>query len=143
VHQAPPVGIVASNAGAWRWIHIGLPALAAGVVVAWLLGLGEVDAIGAGAAAAVAAFAAGLLARRLAQPQPLELRWDGRVWLAGGEPVGVELMIDLGSWLLLRLSGGRRRRWLAVPQHEAGSAWHGLRAALYAPPGAPATPTDV
>jgi hypothetical protein len=126
VHQAPPVGIVASNAGAWRWAHIVLPALAAGVFTAWAVGLLLLPA-------AAAAIAVGLLAGRR-RPQALELRWDGRAWLADGEPVEVEVMIDLGSWLLLRLrAGGRRTRWLAVPRREAGSAWHSLRTALYAP----------
>ena len=137
MRQAPPVGIVVSNAGAWRWIHIGLPALAAGVVAAWALGLLEADAAATFAASAAAALAVGLAASR-GRPQPVELRWDGHAWLAAGEPVEVELMIDLGGWLLLRLgAAGRRRRWLAVPRREAGAAWHGLRAALYAPASAP------
>ncbi len=44
------------------------------------------------------------------------------------------VMIDLGSWMLLRL-GVRRGLgcpdWVAVSAGELGLAWHGLRVALY------------
>jgi hypothetical protein len=51
-------------------------------------------------------------------------------------------MIDLGSWMLLRLHtqrGRASRDWVAVSQRLVGPSWHGLRVALYcAAPGLPA-----
>lgn len=56
-------------------------------------------------------------------------------------PCSPGVMIDLGSWMLLRL-GVRRGLgcpdWVAVSAGELGLAWHGLRVALYcAPPSRP------
>ena len=77
------------------------------------------------------------------------LRWDGECWwqLPPEGPAlrlhRLDLMIDLGGWMLLRArSGGPRAwaapgRWCAVAAADVPSCWHGLRLALYHGPASP------
>ncbi len=75
------------------------------------------------------------LAWRLLRGGAVALTWDGRQWLAGGEPRQVGLMLQTSPFLLLRLQAApRRTTWLAVERGEAGPAWHGLLVALHATP---------
>ena len=47
----------------------------------------------------------------------------------------LEVAMDLGGLLLLRLVGQRRTRvWLPVQRRGLESQWHGLRCAVYSPP---------
>ena len=78
------------------------------------------------------------------------LRWDGQAWWHGphseaAHPLhSVDLMMDLGGWMLLRARDepvSRRSwpgRWCGMGHRDAGPAWHGLRLALYHGRGAPA-----
>jgi hypothetical protein len=82
-----------------------------------------------------------------------DLFWDGRRWhvapiARSGQHAGagsLEVTIDLGSWMLLRLDlppdGGVRRTavWLPVARRSVGADWHALRCAVHAvvPPGGP------
>jgi hypothetical protein len=60
--------------------------------------------------------------RRAGQPQAM----DG----------SLEAKLDLGSWMLLRFDATSGRAcWLTARRQAAGSAWHALRATLYAPGG--------
>jgi hypothetical protein len=46
----------------------------------------------------------------------------------------VEPRIDLGSWLLLALHSPEGvTRWCTAGRRRAGTAWHPLRATLFAP----------
>jgi hypothetical protein len=83
--------------------------------------------------AAVLALAIAALSWRLAATRPLDLVWDGQRWMSDGVPGRLDVMLDVGSALLLRLrpDSGRQPRWLAVTAAEAGPAWHGLRVAAY------------
>jgi hypothetical protein len=81
---------------------------------------------------------AAVVAARAGRQEPTDLLWDGQVWKAGGQRVGLELMMDLGSWKLIRLRPDQAGpvRWLALTSTDAGSALHALQVALYArPPG--------
>jgi len=47
----------------------------------------------------------------------------------------LEVAMDLGAFLLLRLVDERRRSaWLPVQRRGLEAQWHGLRCAVYAPP---------
>ena len=74
-----------------------------------------------------------VLSWRCAAPVPLDLGWDGQRWSANGQLGQLDVMLDVGSALLLRLRpvAGGRPRWMAVTASEAGAAMHGLRVAAY------------
>ena len=105
------------------------------------------------ASLAIGAGAARLAGQTLAVPRQL-LQWDGAAWSAGAEAAvlqagRVTLMIDLGTWMLVRFTPGgpavppRRlaARWLAFACRGDGRAtWAALRVALYATPAAAAEP---
>ena len=65
-------------------------------------------------------------------------RHDG-IWTfapdAGAPRSGtLEVAIDLGAFLLLRLDRGGAGPWLPVQRRGLESQWHALRCAVYAPP---------
>jgi len=141
----PPVRVLSDGAGLWRGIQWSLRAAAAGVVSYWA----ATQLLGPDARMAAACVLVGLLwafveARR--PPEPARhLAWDGQVWTLSrpaAEPVAgrVAVMLDLGSWMLLRFDrqpparpGWRGRVWLPLKQSDAGVAWPAVRAALFAP----------
>jgi hypothetical protein len=130
--RAPPAVAVCCTGGwPWRLLNTALPALASGVAAAWVLLRFDAPV----APAAVVAAAVLLGAWRLSRPRPRLLQWDGQRWTADGLPGRLQLMLDLGGFLLLRLHpAAGRGTWLAVTAAEAGAAWHGLRAAVYSRP---------
>jgi hypothetical protein len=143
--------------------------LAVGTVASWLvqrLGIG--GAPSAWAAVLGLALAASFGVWRRGAALVLRLEWTGREWrlrpwlqappdalpaqsahcaalLGAARPCAPMVMIDLGSWMLLRLEAADKAdrwwpsfQWLAVSQRLVGPSWHGLRVALYgAPPGRP------
>jgi len=125
VRHAPPVGVTGSGQGVWRAALAAAPALAGAALAAWWpLPSGGVVLAG------LAGAAAGWF---VAPPKPFALRWDGERWQADGVPGRTDVMLDLGSWMLLRhRADGRGTRWLAVTRREAAAAWPALRAALFA-----------
>ncbi|MBA4178359.1 MAG: hypothetical protein C0505_17645 [Leptothrix sp. (in: Bacteria)] len=130
--RAPPAVAVRCTGGwPWRLLNLALPALAAGVAAAWSLlhlGASPLPALALGLAVLL------LLGRRWHARAQL-LQWDGQRWTADGVPGRLQLMIDAGPWLLLRLhTVPGPAPWLAVTAAEAGAAWHGLRAAVYSRP---------
>mgnify|MGYP001187685297 CR=1 FL=1 len=138
--RAPPAVAVRCTGGwPWRLLNVALPALAAGVAAAWVLRHVEASV----APAAMVAAAVLLLAWRLSRPRERLLQWDGQRWTVDGVPGRLQLMVDLGRFLLLRLHPEQGRGpWLAVTATEAGAAWHALRAAVYSrPPETPAGAT--
>lgn len=125
MRHAPPVGVTGSGQGAWRAVLALGPALAAAAVAAWWP-LPAPAAVLAAAAGAVAGWF-------VAPPQPFSLHWDGEHWQADGLPGRTDVMLDLGSWMLLRhRAEGRRARWLPVARRDAAASWPALRAALFA-----------
>lgn len=142
MRPAPAVTVRCAGARPWRALQAGLSALAAAAFSAWAF-------LHAGAAPVWALAAAGLCAAGLsaalwrAGSAPAgRLCWDGREWSVDGQPGRVQLMLDLGSLMVLRQARGRfRARWLAVATGEAGVHGHALRSALYArAPGDAAAP---
>ena len=135
MRAAPPVSVEATGGIAWRVVRTLLPALAAVVTLAWGLGHAAPQtsaAVFAFAAASVALVVA-VPAWRSYPPHSVALRWDGQWWSADGSAGRLDVAMDLGGWLLLRLhpADGARPRWIAVTATEVGLALHGLRAALY------------
>ncbi len=123
----------------WRALRVGLLALAAAALAAWGLGHAGWPAAWAAVVPVVAALAAWPLVRTV----PVNLAWDGQRWTADAVPGRLDVMIDAGGALLLRLRPDARRlpsRWIAVTAREAGPALHALRAAAYAR--APSNPRD-
>lgn len=148
MRHPPPVAVTCSGGAPWRAVQALLAAIAAAAVVAWASAW-LADGRPSAAAALLAALAAGLPIWRLAAPRPVALRWDGAEWSADGAPCAAEVAIDLGRWLLLRLTPTPgRSRWLALDAREAGPRLHLLRAALYcaaapaasSPPAPPSRP---
>ena len=136
MHAAPAVSVWCGGAGAWRACRAALPALAATALGAWALEHLQWAVWPAlGLAPAVAALAWGW-----ARPQPLHLAWDGQQWHADGRAGQLDLMMDLGPWMLLRLlphDAPRRSLWIALDASDAGVNHHALRAAVYCRPPEP------
>jgi hypothetical protein len=136
MRAAPPVSVRCSGGWPWRALQTALPTLAAAACGVWALQVVQLPLAWAG----VLVTAVALLSWRLAAPTPVDLVWDGQCWTADGQPGQLDVMLDTGSALLLRLrpETGRRHRWIAVTATEAGPAMHGLRvAAHHRPPGLP------
>ena len=107
-----------------------MPALAAAALVALALGHLQRPAW----PALLVALPVAALAWRQARPEAVTLAWDGQHWRADGCPGRVDLMIDLGPWMLLRLQPdepARRAIWIPVSAADAGASRHALRAAVY------------
>ncbi|MBZ8140456.1 hypothetical protein CLD22_11165 [Rubrivivax gelatinosus] len=133
MRHPPPVALTCSGGAPWRVARSALAAAAGASAAAWASAH-----LGAGSPSVVFTLAAGLVAGlagwRLARPLAAELRWDGATWSVDGVAGALDLMLDLGGWLLLRLRPAQGApRWLAVSAAEAGLRLHPLRAALYWP----------
>ncbi|HYN58913.1 MAG TPA: hypothetical protein VET87_05075 [Rubrivivax sp.] len=150
---APPVQALSCGAGPWRFAQLLLYALAAFVFVYWggarLLDGGLAVWLGSLASALAAAACA---ARGLLRPARL-LIWDAAAWSVaapgGSAQTGrVTLMLDFGSWMLVRFcpaapSGGRWPpwpQWLPLSSRDAGGSWPALRVALHSLPSWAAEP---
>jgi hypothetical protein len=135
VRAAPPVSVRCDGGRGWHALRACLPALALGALAAWALGHAGLPTIVALAVIGLA----GLVAWPLTRQRPVDLAWDGQRWTADGVPGALDVMIDAGAGLLLRLRPDEpplAPRWVAVTARQAGPAMHALRAAAYArPPG--------
>ena len=123
-----------SLGGAWRCVLTLLPALATAALLAWAAAQLQLPSASAWPAMALIASLVALVAWRRARPQALLLAWDGQRWTADGCAGDLDLMMDLGPWMLLRLRPDDRTRravWIPVSATDAGAARHALRAALY------------
>lgn len=147
----PPFELTLRDAPAWRVAQAALWALAGAGLGAWLAARGAAAwaawAFGTEAAApdvlapVVAVLVGGAAAAigwRLGRPQALQVRWSGQRWeiLAQErwQPAGLQAMLDLGGWLLLRVRPqGGRARWIGLAEAGLGPPGHLLRAALYCP----------
>lgn len=126
--------------GAWRWGVVALAGAAAASTAVWLAALFGATAAASATSAAAAALAAAASAVRATRLAPLELGFDGLQWsLDGGGAVGrVDVVVDLGWWMLLRhvpQDARGRVQWLPVSRARLGARWHALRCAACA--GAP------
>jgi MFS family permease len=140
------------RSGVWQvavWLVAGA---AIATVAAWAAAM--FDSQPQAGRALVMAIAAGLalatigLALSLARVEGGLLTCHDGAWAfvpdAGARRTGtLEVAMDLGAFLLLRLVEGRRTKaWLPVQRRGLEPRWHALRCAVYAPPPlAAASPT--
>jgi hypothetical protein len=136
MRAAPAVAVQGRGGPLWAALSVGLPACAAAALAAWLAAHADAGGTGTVAAAAVAAGAVLLRQGRRWRASPCaSLQWDGQRWTVDGTPGTLQLTLDLGLVLVLRLHAeGGGTRWLAVGAGEAGAAWHALRCAVYSRP---------
>jgi hypothetical protein len=137
---APPLMVEVRRYGRW---HAALLLLAAAWVLAWTAwAAAHMGAVGAVGTAGACAAAAGWVVRHHWQHPGLVLRWDGQHWhwrpreLRHEFRARVDVCIDLGSWLLLRLrpdTPGCAGRWLPLQRDGLERHWHDLRCAVYSP----------
>ena len=134
MRAAPAVSVRSSGDGLWRLFGVLMPAVASSALGAWALAHGQQPVWPALLLIPVAALTLWLLVKS----QPFDFRWDGQRWLALGtgteeEEGSVDVMLDLGPWLLLRWrfkAPRQRRRWVSVPAAQALPDLHALRAAV-------------
>jgi hypothetical protein len=124
---------------------VAAPSAAAAVLVLWAAG----HAAFSPWVALPAALLAAVLAAWRWPTWAAQLSWDGQSWQVDGQGGAMAVMIDLGPWLLLRLTPNAPQRpmWIPVAAVEPPAARHALRAALYcrsssaAQPGALSSPS--
>jgi hypothetical protein len=140
----------------WRVATTALAVAALGSIVAWF----ALATIPLAARVAVAGLCVTAIVHAtrwllLMPTRPTDLRWDGTRWLVArhgapaqeAEPVDLDVALDLGGWMLLRLRAGapgtrRRVVWLPVERAALGADWHPLRCAVHAWHAPPAA-TDI
>jgi hypothetical protein len=130
---APPVRMDCGRDARWCWFHHVLFAVAAATASGWLAAHLEMPGAMLGLGLAAGVVLGGLWSVRSRASQGLScLVWDGRSWCLDGQTGVVDVMIDLGSWMLLRFVGGAPgpARWLPLTLAQAGAPAHRCRAAL-------------
>ena len=143
MRTAPPSGFTLTRFGLWRCGVAVLCVAAAAALAGWVWPMRHdaalLAAAGLGLAACVAALAAVLRG-----PPAFRLRWVAPDWYveagraAAAGPYRLDVPVDLGVWMLLRLRAeGRPSVWIPVQRRGHETQWHGLRRAVYFP-----RPTD-
>ena len=162
MRTAPSFVLDTLTSRSWLYGTRALCAATAGTLLLWLLHGLRLDALPP-LPALLTLPMLGLLMRvwRAGGRQALSLGWDGAQWSwrlpSNSAPVhgDVQVCIDLGGWLLLRLAATtvqapRRHQvsWVALSEADLGGTWHGLRCALYSSrrmtsPATPLSPADL
>ena len=145
MRSAPATQVVLGADRGWRIAVALYCASAAAALVAWLFLLCG----GTAGQAALAAPLAALLAAAFSPvylPVPTgTLAWDGTEWHWQGCNGELDVVMDLGPWMLLRFAAADRGRMraahLPVSQASARAGWHGLRTAVYSRRPEPRTPS--
>jgi hypothetical protein len=151
---APPVRAWSSGSGPWRAVQQMLYAISSTALAYWIGSHLAGDAVWLLLASLAIGAGAALLAGQWLAVPPQLLGWDGAAWSVGAEASGRQcghaaLMLDLGSWMLVRFTPVGQpvsplrpaARWLAFACRGDGRAtWAALRVALYAVPAAAAGP---
>ena len=146
---------------AWRIAVILVASAAAASLATWAFSRQGMSLAASWLVAALGAAGSAWVARSLTDVAGGRLRGAGGGWSFspgasdgvvgtavddGADAVELEVAMDLGSFMLLRLSpapgaAGRRVRWLPVERAGIESRWQALRCAVYAP--RPAAPADL
>ena len=150
MRAAPAFQVSLLRFGWWRAAVLLLGLLGAAALLSWWIS--REAAHGWPASAIVAAGAVAIFGGsiRLGRVRATSLRWDGRCWHLGAldaaaddaTPGTLQVMIDLGPWMLLRFdpavgAGRLRATWLPVQRRGLEPQWHALRCAVYSPRPAP------
>jgi hypothetical protein len=143
MRTAPAVAVTIHRSPRWIGFVALLTFLALAASLAWAAaGASRLQWL---AVAAVALLGAAVLATERRR-KPVGLRWDRQRWHLDRAPghavrqedaVVLQVAVDLGDWMLLRLQAGEGlgapRTWLAVQRTAAEGDWHALRCAVYSP----------
>jgi hypothetical protein len=145
MRPSPSFELTLRHFGVWFAGAGALTACAAAALVAWFVQSRDVSLM-AGLAGGLAVAGLVFAARAVCDVRPTRLRWDGQRWFAAttavsGEPptaVDLNVAIDLGRWMLLRLRRERAPRgaastWLPAQRRGHEVHWHALRCAVYSP----------
>ena len=141
MRAAPPVDALLAEGRRERLMIVLAYSLAAAVFGHWLAATRVVEpSLSLVLPAALAGAALGLAVARHLLPPGIRaaLRWTGVGWQWGDRACQrVDLHLDLGGWMLLRLVLDQRaRRWVIADAGSCGGAWRDLRIALRAHGGA-------
>ena len=128
--------------GVWRGAVFAIGTAAIAVAVAWAIAMsasaseGGATLVGAAAALLCAATMAAVWSLARVEAGVLSCR-DG-IWTfapdVGAPRAGaLEVALDLGGFLLLRLDPERAGPWLPVQRRGLEAHWHALRCAVFAP----------
>ncbi|NUZ06970.1 hypothetical protein [Piscinibacter koreensis] len=145
MRTSSPLQVSIRRFAVWRGLVATFAGLASVSIAAWaVLGpepLALRIALGALCLVATAYAARWLL---LIPAHPVDLRWDGARWLVAAAdapardavPTRLEVAIDAGGWMLLRLQPEQPTmrgdtRWLPVERGALGVDWHLLRSTIY------------
>lgn len=139
----PPLQVQVSGGLPGRWGPPALQAAAAAALTAWIAQWLQLPV----AAVAVLTTLGGLMplawATRRSPPAPVKLVFDGQRWSVDGQWMDLQVVWDLGDFLLLKASSpvateaprawpqAVRTRWIPVAARETGPDRQAWRAAVY------------
>lgn len=137
---APPVQMAVGRDARWGAFCLVLSALAGATAAVWAVMALHMPGPAAVPAALFGICSAGVLMRPVILTGPSGLlAWDGQRWALRGRPGEVDVMLDLGGWMLLRVHCADGGTWvpLALPRDGRSALF---RAALHAHAGRAAAP---
>lgn len=140
MRTAPPSDFVLTRFGLWRGGVAALCAAAFAAVAAWVWAVPHDAAVLAAGVVAGGAIA-GALAGVARRPHRVNLRWAAAEWFVAvgatadvAGPYQLDVPIDLGVWMLLRLRAeGLRTVWVPAQRRGQEAQWHAVRRAVYSP----------
>ena len=140
MRHAPAVRVPCVAGPLWRSLPMALNGLTAAAVVLWGLRAADVLPMWSWLAAAAAAAAVAVWFVLRLKPASRTLQWDGTRWSLlscdASQPIEltrVDVMMDFGSWLLLRVFDAQGTvRWLPVHQRDAPADFRALCRAAFA-----------
>ena len=140
MRHAPAVRVPCVAGALWRYLPMVLQSVTVAAMVLWCLHMLAVAPLWSRLAAGAAAAAVAAWIALALKPTSPTLQWDGTSWSLLGrdteQPIAlsrVDVMMDLGAWLLLRaFDAERRARWLPVHRLDAPADFRALCRAVYA-----------
>ncbi|MDO9234799.1 MAG: hypothetical protein Q7U28_02040 [Aquabacterium sp.] len=146
MRAAPPFQLSVRRFAVWNCTLISVSVVAMVVCSAWFVGRNDDLPPWCNGLISVALFLALVGACGALRRHPVRLRWDSQCWHITEfnrrtEEIGlsqVQVMLDAGSWLLLKfVPKGRLNplsmHWLPVQRRGIEGQWHALRCAVYSP----------
>lgn len=137
MRTAPPSDFVLTRFGLWRGGVGAICAVAFAAVGAWVWTVPhDAAVIAAVVAGGVTGAALAGVARR---PRVVNLRCAAAEWFvavdaAAAGPYQLDVPIDIGVWMLLRLRAqGLRTVWVPAQRRGQEAQWHAMRRAVYFP----------
>ena len=139
MRHAPAVRVPCVAGPLWRALPVALVSLTTMVVVVWLLRLADVEMRWSLAVALISAVVLAQVSWRATRPTHRHLEWNGARWALLVAPQApplelkvMDVMMDLGDWLLLRTrTESGRVHWLPVSRSNAPADFRALCRAAY------------